>query len=221
MLKKLTLMLATLLSLVLATSAVSAQDPSEVIDPTDTEGYESAYSRVYSPSMDESSSPEAGIDLASMMKAVTLIGVTFDSDDNAEAYLENLKSSVDEMANSGNSDMEMEISEPDYGDRAYSLSVDMSEYEMGTSMTAIQVDNVVFITQAFSSSVDEAQAMVQPFIDHLMDNDVSDDEVAFSEDGTSTGGVFGAFPSAEDTDVIGDLTNIVDADANNPSTPSM
>jgi len=217
-----------LLSLVamfgLTLTNASAQSTTDFVDPTQAEGFESGYARIYSvdfEAMMEASPSAEGIDMDAMMKTVTVNGVTFDSDDNAEAYIDAMNKFAEEPVEG----VEINVEDADYGDQANMYSADLSEM-MGSDMFMtgyyVREGSTVYAVSVIDSDEDTANETAKNVIEFMLDKDAGDGEVQFNEDGTSTGGVFDVFPTADDADVTNGLLPMTDMDLTNlPASPSI
>lgn len=222
--KKMLVTLAMLLTLGLSFQGVAAQElaPSDAgMELEDYEGLQSAYSRSYGVDMDAMMSTPSteGINLADMMKGVQIMGITFDSDDNAQKFIDQgkdeLESSLEEMSSG---EMKVTVNELDKGDQGLVVEMDMTaDVGVFMKMYLVRDGNVVFTVIAMNSDVDSATATGDSVVDYLLDNESQSDDVTFNADGTSTGGVFDRMPPVGHESVSG-LVIDSDSDLLNPDT---
>lgn len=210
--------LSALLALVLLTfsliggtgvgaQGVEAPDIEEnSFQPDDLEGLQYGVARSYSVDYEALfAAATPGADLT-MPSGLTLIGgmvLEFDSNDNAAAGLDRM---VEEMNATGmldDEDVAMEEWDSGLGNRNISY---VSTYEFDglvteTVISIFQQDNVIYLITTSGSDV-EVKDLATTFGQMLIDNDGSG-EGEFNADGTSTGGLWDTFPSADEDLVAG------------------
>lgn len=223
--KKLLITLSLLLTLSFASSGVAAQ--SDGVQAPDLEGMEASYDieglqsihdRTFSVDIEAMlASPDAdfeSLDMSVMMNMITIQGVAFDNDDNAKAYIEDMKAQMEQAVEEGDAATfeEMEISDLE-GFDVDGLRVDMNmpDLEVAASMIVFNDGNHVFQIMVMNADVETAQTSAEDVTQFVLDAEVENEEVTFNDDGSSTGGVFDRMPTADD-DVVGDLTGVMDSE---------
>lgn len=219
--KKLLLTLSLLLSLGLSVSVVAAQVEAPDIDDidvgADVEGLESIYDRTYSMDIEAMfASPDADfedIDTSSFMRMISIQGMTFDSEDSANAYLDEMKSQLEQgLEEDPDSFSDVVIGDLEGMDaEGLTLSMDMADLEVGASVIFVVDGHQVFQIMVMDSDVASAETLATDITQFVLDAEVETEEVSFSEDGTSTGGVFDRMPSGDD-EIVGDLTSVIDSE---------
>ena len=146
------------LTLILAfgASGAVAQDLTEVA------GLESSYGRIYSDgssntsaavavSAEDSSTPSSdGMEGEAEYKSVEIIGVTFDSEDSAKAFLEEMRTGIDESAESADESANAEVKDLDI-DKDGFFAV-MHVENTGENAVALFVDgNTLFLVDVTAS----------------------------------------------------------------------
>ena len=214
--KRLFLVLSLLLGMVTSTVAVSAQvDGVEAPDvpEMEIEGVEFAYSRSYSVDFmaimeDPEYDPE---DTSAMMRSMSIQGIQFESEDAANAYMDQNQKALDEAAAEDPEAMggiafsELEGFDVD----GMIITMDMPDIGIAMVMVVFADGDQVFQVSTTEADVDTAKAAAESLIEYIVDNDVQDEEITFNEDGTSTGGMFDRMPAADD-ELVGDLTTVSD-----------
>lgn len=221
--KKLMLTLAVLFTLAFSIQGVAAQtDDSTPAAPMgelmQAEGLVSAYDRTYMVDfealMASPSADMASMDTAAMMRVVSITGMTFDSDDNAKAYVDDVKSQLEDAEQAGELPEGTEVRELEDGDiDKDGIIATMSMEDLGVN-TAIMVfvdGDQVFMIVAIDADVASAEAMVTGLATHIVGTEIQNDEVTFSDDGTSTGGVFDRMPEAGH-ELVSDLPSVSDTE---------
>lgn len=223
MMKKLLMTLSLLLTLGLLTAGVAAQDDapdSEAFDDSDyssIEGLLSSYDRTYTVDFEATlASPEADfedMDMAAMMRLIGIEGLTFDSEDNAQAYLQQ---TLDEFDSEAPDDEELldevEITELDGFDvDGMRMIMEFPEPEMAVLVVIFVDGNHVFQVAVIDAEMGAAESKLDEVIQFVLDAEVESDEVAFNMDGSSTGGVFDRMPSVGH-EIVGDLSSVSDTE---------
>jgi hypothetical protein len=209
--RKLTLLLSLVFTFAFSTAALAQDIPA--FDPAEMEGVESGYGRMYMVDWEMLlASPDAVEDMAADAPLVGMIGIfTFEDDDAAQSNLEPLGDSLTEQANDEGATLEKE--EVDLGDEGYAyvgeLPVDESE-SMNGAIIFVQQDEYIYFVMILGG--EEPVDMGQEWTEYVLDGEIGDDAVELSEDGTSTGGVFDAMPTAEDEDLLGGMLPVSDSD---------
>lgn len=217
MVRKLTALLALVLSLGLAVIPAAAQ--SVTSDDASEIGMESGFMRVY---MADPSAATADSEVLGVMVA----GFEFDEASTAEDSFEEFScgfaggfmgtedvSNCDDLADAG-----FTVSDVDgIGDQAIEVTgeADISG-PTPVTMLAVQSDNYLFVV--ITLGTDEAGAS-DDMAKFIADADPSDAEVEFSEDGTSTGGFYDMLPQEGDAEVEG-LLPVSDMDFLGTATPA-
>lgn len=221
--KKLILTFTLLLSLVLSLQGVAAQSDATPAAPMgeamEADGLVSAYDRTYMVDFEalmaspvgDTASPVADMDVAAMMRVVSVTGMTFDSEDNAKAYVEDMTSQIQQAQEAGEMPEGTEIGELEDIDKdGLIATISMEDMGLHSAIIVFVDGNQVFMIVALDADVETATTVVTDIAKHIVDADVENDEVTFSEDGTSTGGVFDRMPEAG-SDLVGDLPSVTDS----------
>lgn len=210
--KRLILTISMLLVMGMSANGLAAQE----LD--DAEGLESAYGRNYSNGSDysvsapsssssaSSSTTPAAMESEPAYTGIEVIGLTFDSDENAENFLEVMRADIQDSVDSGEGPEDTEFKDID------ELDVDKDGFVVigtventGVNATALFVDgNQVFLVDVVDPDKETATTLITDVSKFVADADVESDEVSLNEDGSSTGGVFDRMPTADD-DLVGDL----------------
>lgn len=214
--RRLLSVIALLLTLVISASA-SAQSPQASPDatpqgtPETLPGLEYVAARQYAPAPTEQIDTDSG--------AVFILSVriyVFDSEEHANAGWESTVSST-----AIESDVPMESDKVVYeeieidglGDRAWgtTLSAETPEGDTGHfRLVYVQDGDRLYTLNAIAGSV-EATLVTDEIAAHMVDAEPGDGEVQFSEDGTSTGGVWDLLPGADD-EILGEMEAFADAE---------
>lgn len=222
--KKLLLTLSMVLTLGLSVAGVSAQsegvqapDFDDLETELDVEGLRSVYSRTYSMDIEElMADPDFDfeeMDISAMIRSVSIQGMAFENDDAASAYLEEMKTELEATLEENPESLEgAEVSDLDSLDiNGVRVSMDMPEMEMFVTMSLFVTDSHVFQVSVIDTDADTAHSLTDGVIQYILDAEVESDDVTFSEDGTSTGGVYDRMPGT-DNDLVADLTSLTDAE---------
>lgn len=221
--KKLLLTLSLLLSMGLSVSAVAAQTPGvEAPDFDDTEigadieGLQSIYDRTFSVDFEAMmASPDAdleNLDMSAMMSMISIQGMTFDSDDNAQDYLDMMRDEVNAEMVESEDTYDFEITDLEGFDvDGLTITMDMADLEIGATVHFFVDGNHVFQVMVMDSDLEATGSLASEVTQFILDADVENDEVIFNMDGTSTGGVFDRMPTADD-EIVGDLTGVMDSE---------
>lgn len=215
MFRTLSALLASMLMLGLSATSIAAQNDAN-LSPTDVEGFVSGYGRAYAPST--AASPEAG--MSENPISVIVSGITFDSEENATAYMDNLQTIATDLEEQSVT-VEFTELESGHGDQAYDVS---GEIESGDVTGFVQgsyvrTGSLVYYVTATSLSEDGLADTVTSFTTFLAEHEPSEDDVVFTADGTSTGGVFAMFPTLDDADAVGGMEPVSDIDLSTVATP--
>lgn len=203
--KKILLTLTVLLALTIPGLSVSAQSLE------DAEGLETAYGRNYSSgssntvSAPSSSSTPKDMESEATYTGLEIIGLTFDSDENAEKSLAEMKESIQNSLDSDDSPEDAEYKElSDLDIDKNGFFVIGSVENTGVNATILFVDgNHMFLIDVLDPDFDTAKTLVTDIAKFMDDADIENDDVSFNENGTSTGGVYDLLPKAGDK-IVGD-----------------
>lgn len=196
-----------LAALALSAGAASAQDaPTDELAPSGFTGLQHSIVRAYS--LDYSALLEGATPGAEpgIPTGIFLIGATileFDSSDNAAAALAKLDedTSPEDVAQGEDAEVtELDLGVGDAG-VAYSGVEDLNGRQTEMVVAIIQQDVYVYFVTVGGSDVD-VQARTIEFVTGLIDREGSG-AGEFSEDGTSTGGLWDKYPAADDPVVSG------------------
>lgn len=206
------LLLVLLLALLLAIP-VSAQTPaaSPGATPETLPGLQYVAARQYAPD------PSQPIDTESDAVFILTVRIfAFDSEEHANA---GWKSTVESTAIETDVPMESEkvvyeeVEIGDLGDRAWAttLSAETPEGDTGYfRLVYVQDGDRLYTLNAIAGSA-EATLVTDELAAFLVDAEPGEGEARFSEDGTSTGGVWDLLPQAGD-EVLGELEAFADAE---------
>lgn len=217
--KKLLLTLTLLLTLGFSLQGVAAQTPEDAGAPMgeamQAEGLVSAYDRTYmvdfEAMMASPSADLADMDSAAMMRVVSITGMTFDSDDHAEAYLKDMKSQIDDAQEAGEMPEGTEVKDlEDFDKDGFIATMSMEDLGVNSAILVFVDGDQVFMVVGIDADIESATTLVTDVAKYVADAEVKDDKVTLNEDGTSTGGVFDRMPEAG-SDLVGDLTSVTDS----------
>lgn len=217
--KKLILTLTMLLTLGFSLQGVAAQTPEDAGAPMgeamQAEGLVSAYDRTYmvdfEAMMASPSADLADMDSAAMMRVVSITGMTFDSDDHAEAYLKDMKSQIDDAQEAGEMPEGTEVKDlEDFDKDGFIATMSMEDLGVNSAILVFVDGDQVFMVVGIDADIESATTLVTDVAKYVADAEVKDDKVTLNEDGTSTGGVFDRMPEAG-SDLVGDLTSVTDS----------
>jgi hypothetical protein len=229
--KKFILTITMLLTLGFSFQGVAAQTPdatpaAPMGEAMQAEGLVSAYDRTYtvdfeammsSPSADMASpaaataSPAAEMNTAPVMRVVSITGITFNSEDNARSYLEDMKSQIYEAQEAGEMPEGTEVKDlEDFDKDGFIATLSMEDIGVYSSIMAFVDGDQVFMIVSLDADVETATTVVNDVATYIVDTKVENDEVTFNADGTSTGGVFDRMPQAG-SDLMGNLSIVTDA----------
>lgn len=210
------ILLTLTLLLAFGASGAAAQDLTEVA------GLESSYGRIYSDgssnsseavavSAEEGSTPSSdGMEGEAEYKGVEIIGVTFDSEDSAKAFLEEMRTGIDETAASADESANAEVKDLEIDSDGFFAVMHVEN--TGENAVALFVDgNTLFLVDVTHPDRDEATKITNDVVAYIVDAEAGDDEVTLNTDGTSTGGVFDRMPASGD-DAVGGLEIVEDYD---------
>lgn len=223
--KKLLITLSLLLTIGFATSGVAAQtdgvqapDLEGMEAAYDVEGLQSVYDRTFSVDFEAMmASPDAdleSLDMSVLMNSISIQGMTFDSEDNAKNYIDDMKSEMEKAVEEGDAETfeGMEISELEGFDvDGIRVDMDMPDLEIAVSMIMFSDGNHVFQVMVMNADMETAQSHADEVAQFVIDAEIENEEITFSEDGTSTGGVFDRMPTSDD-EIVGDLTSTMDTE---------
>lgn len=179
------------------------------------EGLVSAYDRTYmvdfEAMMASPSADLADMDSAAMMRVVSITGMTFDSDDHAEAYLKDMKSQIDDAQEAGEMPEGTEVKDlEDFDKDGFIATMSMEDLGVNSAILVFVDGDQVFMVVGIDADIESATTLVTDVAKYVADAEVKDDKVTLNEDGTSTGGVFDRMPEAG-SDLVGDLTSVTDS----------
>lgn len=220
--KKFLLTLSLLLSFGLSFSAVAQVDGVEapnLEEPSfsEVEGLESIYDRTFSVDIETMlASPDADfaeMDMSAMMRTISIQGMQFDSEDNAEAYFDDMLEQMNTaMEENPEATEDVEVADLEGFDvDGVQITMDMPDLGIAATMNVFVDGNQVFQVMAMDSDQATASTLAEEVTQFVVDADSNDDDVTFNADGTSTGGVFERMPTADD-EIVGDLTGVMDTE---------
>lgn len=221
--KKLMMTFSLLLTLGLSTTGVAAQNgtpepETNDIEYSEVEGLQSSYERTFFVDFDAVAlaSPETDfedLDMAEMMRLIGIEGLTFDSEDNASAYLQRAWGEFDSEAADNEEMMEgVEITELEgFGVDGMRMTMQWPDLEVTTVVVILMDGNHVFQVMVVDTNPEAAESKIDEIIQFVLDADIENDEITFNMDGASTGGVFDRMPSSGD-EIVGDLMDVWDTE---------
>lgn len=214
MFKRIALLLSLVFALAVSSSAGAQSTPT--LDPGDVEGLESGYARMYIADIEAMMATPGAMEEMSL-DDMALSGMaavfTFEDEGAAEDAFDLFGDQFAQgfMEGSGTEAEKSEID--DLGNQAVEYlgetEVD-DETTSPTSMILVQDGEHIFIAMILGGA--EVSDDTRAFAEHLLDGEISDDEVVFNEDGSSTGGVFDIMPNEENTDIVQGMVPFMDAD---------
>jgi hypothetical protein len=210
--KRLAVLLSLIFTLAFTTSAVAQDVPA--LDPSEVEGLENAYGRMYMVDIESvMSTPGAAEAVAAGETPLSGMAAVFSFDDagNAEAAFDQFS---DEFVSGFFGDAEVEETEvDDLGDKAieYTGEMELDATETATtSMLIIQDGETLMISMIMGGTETSDQAL--GLAEYMLDAEPGEDEATVVDDGTSTGGTFDVMPTADDADVVGGMIPFMDID---------
>lgn len=202
---KLSALLALLLLgfTLLGGTGVGAQETGESsLQPEELEGFEYGAMRSYTPDFSAMmASPGADMEMPTGLMGLGAMVFQFDDNDHAEDAYNTLKDDealTSELITEGSEEIEVDLGDNAVG---YKGSEDMEGMSMETTFVLVQDGKFVYFIYAAGTEVD-VQAVTEDLASHMIDTD-GEGEGEYSEDGTSTGGVWDKFPKADDDLVEG------------------
>jgi hypothetical protein len=192
--------------MVRGTGAGAQESTPEGLQPGDLDGIQNAISRTYaldySAMMESMSTPDAEFSMPTGIIGIGGVIIEFDSDDNAATAFGKLQEDVlsDDTFAPDTDVAEFELDAGDQG-TAYAGTYETDGQQSEDDLAIVQAGNAVYIVYASGIETD-VQPVVTDFVQHLIDTEGSG-AGEFSEDGTSTGGLWDKFPAADDELVAG------------------
>lgn len=217
MVRKFAALFALILTLGLAAAPVAAQDVDQ--EALEDVGMQSGYLRMYLADPATSENPD--------MLGVMVVGLEFEDADSLDSGFEDFTcgfaggflGTEDVLDCEGLVDAGFEVSDVDgMGDQAIEVTGEADvNGPTPTTMLALQSDNYLFIVINLG---DDTPGSADEFGTFLADAEPVDTEVAFSDDGTSTGGFFDMLPQEGDP-LLESLMPMMDTElfGNSSSTP--
>lgn len=213
--KKILLTITMLLTLALSAQGVAAQVEApeiESVDYSEIDGLQSVYSRAYTVDfMAMMSSPEANLeemDMAAMMRNISIQGYTFESEDQAKAFLDTTKEEAEGGLTEAEDLGEVEMKDLEAVDKegvTMTMVMDLEGESIAMTVHMFVDGNHLFMVISTDSDLDASNSKADAVAQYVVDAEVQNEEVTFSEDGTSTGGVFDRMPEAGH-ELVADLT---------------
>lgn len=195
-------------SLVGGTGVGAQDDLEDEFQPSDLDGIQYGVARSWTMDFDAMfAMTTPGAEDAFSMSGVVFMGglvLEFDNDDNAEAGYDRITEEFTAETLMGDDDATYEEWDIEVGDKSTSyFSIEEEEgVESQIVLSLVQDGNYVYIVTAAGSDVD-IKDPTRSLMEAMVGNDGSG-EGEFNEDGTSTGGLWDKFPSADD-DVLAGL----------------
>ena len=213
--KKILLTITMLLTLALSAQGVAAQVEApeiESVDYSEIAGLQSAYSRAYTVDfMAMMSSPDANLeemDMAAMMRNISIQGYTFESEDQAKAFLDTTKEEAEGGLTEAEDLGEVEMKDLEAVDKegvTMTMVMDLEGESIAMTVHMFVDGNHLFMVISTDADLDASNSKADAVAQYVVDAEVQNEEVTFSEDGTSTGGVFDRMPEAGH-ELVADLT---------------
>lgn len=213
--KKILLTITMLLTLALSAQGVAAQVEApeiESVDYSEIDGLQSVYSRAYTVDfMAMMSSPEANLeemDMAAMMRNISIQGYTFESEDQAKAFLDTTKEEAEGGLTEAEDLGEVEMKDLEAVDKegvTMTMVMDLEGESIAMTVHMFVDGNHLFMVISTDADLDASNSKADAVAQYVVDAEVQNEEVTFSEDGTSTGGVFDRMPEAGH-ELVADLT---------------
>lgn len=213
--KKILLTITMLLTLALSAQGVAAQVEApeiESVDYSEIDGLQSVYSRAYTVDfMAMMSSPDANLeemDMAAMMRNISIQGYTFESEDQAKAFLDTTKEEAEGGLTEAEDLGEVEMKDLEAVDKegvTMTMVMDLEGESIAMTVHMFVDGNHLFMVISTDSDLDASNSKADAVAQYVVDAEVQNEEVTFSEDGTSTGGVFDRMPEAGN-ELVADLT---------------
>lgn len=208
----------TMFLIMLLIGIPSAGFAAQVDGPT-VAGLVSAYERSYSYDQEiliaANEESDDGFDMAMMMSGIEIRGVTFETDDHAVQYVDELfdvlRALIDEDPDALG---HLQFDELEGVDAVgIRVTSDNEDADVKVSTIMIVQDNHLFEVTVRDTELEAAEAKADEILQFILDAEIQSEEISFNQGGTSTGGVFDHMPTAED-DVVGDFTNVTDSEIN-------
>lgn len=203
-------------SAILALALVQALGPTGISAQNleTADGLQSAYGRLYSNEPDttvaSSTTGASTPDTESGYESITVIGLSFESEDDATAFLGELRSNLENQAEQSGEEADAEFQEIDFDKEGF-LAV-MNVPNTGVNTVVLFVDgNTLFLVDVSHPDRETANTMATDVATFVAHAETENEAVSFNEDGTSTGGVFDRMPTTED-EVVGDLNSMSDSE---------
>lgn len=182
------------------------------------EGVETVYSRDYTSTSSTAAapntasataSPSTNLESTADRRSAEILGITFSSEDDAKAFVDNLRIGIEESAADSPAEADAEVK--DLEQDAYGFFAVASFEDSGVNAIILMADgNQAFIIDVTVPDRDESIDLVNGLADYVLDNESENEEVSFNEDGTSTGGVFDRMPAA-DHELVRDMGDVRDS----------
>lgn len=213
--KKFLVTIAMLLTLGLSFQGVAAQVEAPEVDGmefSEIDGLQTVYGRTYSVDfMAMMSSPEANLeemDTAAMMRSISIQGYTFENEDQAKDFVETMKEEAEGGISEAEEMGEVEIKDLEAVDKdgmTMTMVMNMDDMNIAITMHIFADGNQVFMVSSTDTELEATGTSADAVAQYVVDAESESDEVAFNEDGTSTGGVFDRMPQVGD-ELVADLT---------------
>lgn len=212
--KRIALLLSLVLTLVLSSTAGAQDTPT--LNPGDVEGLESGYARMYIADIEAMMSTPGALETMAL-EDMALSGMaaifTFEDEGAAEDAFGDFATEFAEGFMEG-SDTQAEPTEiDDLGNQAVEYLGETEVDEETTSPISIiivQDGETIYIAMIMGGS--DVSESTYAFAEHMLDGEISDDEVEFNDEGTSTGGAFDVMPGEDEADIVNGMVPFMDAD---------
>jgi hypothetical protein len=123
-----------------------------------------------------------------------------------------MRSQIDEAQEAGEMPEGTELKDlEDFDKDGFIATLNMEDMDVYSAILVLVDGNQVFMIVAIDVDVESAEAKVTDIAKYVVDAEVENDEVTFSEDGTSTGGVFDRMPEAGH-ELVSDLPSVSDTE---------
>lgn len=180
-----------------ATAQTPGADPEQALNEIAPEA--TVYGRTYEADMSGTPDPASAMPVMAIVQAYQLS----DAETAAEAFPHVEQLMKDELEPTIGTELTTEEVD-DLGDQATmsTAEVDQNGITATIALLIVQQDDMIFLSASVGMN-GPADGTATDFMTFMLDGEAGDTEaVEFVEDGTSTGGYFEVFPTAEDTDVL-------------------
>ncbi len=192
------------------TEGASAQASSEQLD---IDGLVSAYARRYEIDVD-AMLEDPPTDMSQVYRSVAIEGYTFESESAAQTYLDEIEAQVIEEEKAADKEYAVTVDELDPAELngfiyTSNFFTYMDDLVMGLTAVVFVDGNQLYMVWVRDANVETSTRLAMDIALVVSEAEIKTDEVIFSEDGTSSGGVFDRMPAVGD-EFVEDLTTVTD-----------